>query len=98
MFGTGNIIYAQLGYMLPKNLLKSGQLMPYISSTMASFDRLQGQKMNIYNAGINWLIKGHNAKISLDWQNRPTYFLDSNANVRSGARKNAFTVQYQIFI
>jgi len=98
MFGTGNVIYAQFGYLLAKNLLKSGQLMPYVSSTMASYDRLQGHKMNLYNAGINWFIKGHNAKISLDWQNRPTYSIDTNNNVQSGARKNAFTLQYQIFI
>ncbi len=98
MFGTGSVIYAQCGYLLPKNLLKSGQLMPYASFTMAQFDRLGNQKMNLYNAGVNWLIKGHNAKISIDWQNRPTYSIDASAKVQSGVRKNCFTVQYQIFI
>jgi hypothetical protein len=99
MFGTGQIGYIQLGYLLPKDFLGShGQLMPYASSTLAFFDRLQGKNMTLYNAGLNWLIQGHHAKISLDWQNRPTYFLDVNTNVQSETRKNSFTIQYQIFI
>lgn len=100
MFGTGSQVYAQVGYLLPKKLLgeEHGQLMPYVTTTMSKFDRLQGQAMNIYNAGINWLINGHKAKITFDWQNRPTYFLDINSNVQSGARKNVYTIQYQIFI
>lgn len=98
MFGTGSSMYAQLGYLLPNYLLKShGQLMPYIAYTMADYERLEGQKMTIYNAGINWLINGHKAKISLDWQNRPTYFIDSNLKVQTGLRKNSLTLQYQIF-
>ncbi len=98
MFGTGSIVYTQLGYLLPKNLLKSGQLMPYVAATMANFDRLGGQQMSVYNAGVNWLIKGHNAKITIDWQNRPTFFLDASTKVQQGVRKNCFTLQYQIFI
>ncbi len=99
MFGTGSVIYTQVGYLLPNDLLKShGQLMPYVSTTMADFNRLDGKKMTVYNAGINWLINGHKAKISVDWQNRPTYYLDTNSKVQTGSRKNALTVQYQIFI
>ena len=98
MFGTGRIIYVQLGFLLPELRGGHGQMMPYVSSTLASFDRLQGANTNLYNAGVNWLIKGHNAKISLDWQNRPTYFIDAASRVQSGTRKNTFTIQYQIFI
>ncbi len=98
MFGTGNVIYTQIGYLLPISVLKSGQLMPYASYTHASYERLEGKKMDIYNAGINYLIKGHNAKVSLDWQNRPVYGLDNNGAVTSGSRKNSIILQYQIFI
>jgi hypothetical protein len=50
----------------------------------------------IYNAGINWLINQHHAKISLDWQNRPTYAIDNLGNVVSGTRRNQVVLQYQI--
>lgn len=98
MFGSGTVIYAQCGYLMPNDLLNKGLLMPYVSATMASFDRLQGKSMNLYNAGVNWLIKGHNAKMTLDWQNRPTYSIDAANNIQSGSRKNCFILQYQIFI
>ena len=98
MFGTGSVVYAQCGYLLPKNILPSGQLMPYVAYTMAKYDRLGNLNMNLFNAGVNWLIKGHNAKLSIDWQNRPTYFINSTADLQLGKRKNAFILQYQIFI
>ncbi len=98
MFGTGQMIYAQIAYLLPHATLQSGQLMPYASYTHANYDRLEGKKMEVYNAGINYLIKGHNAKFSIDWQNRPTYSLDNSGAVQKGTRKNSIILQYQIFI
>lgn len=98
MFGSGTVIYSQIGYLLPANTLKSGQLMPYASFTHSSYDRLLDKTISIYNAGINYLIKGHAAKISLDWQNRPTFKTDGAGNIQNDARKNCFILQYQIFI
>jgi hypothetical protein len=100
MFGTGQVIYSQFGFLLPKNLLgeKGGQLMPYASITHASFDRLNGKSMDVFNLGMNWLIKGHKAKLSLDYQNRPTYATDSNNNIFKAGRKSCATLQFQIFI
>lgn len=98
MFGSGQILYTQFGYLLPKKFIKSGQIMPYASLTHARYDRLGNLSMDIYNAGINWLIHGHNAKISLDWQNRPTYSLDTDGQVEKGTRKHTFIIQYQISI
>lgn len=98
MFGTGQVLYTQVGYLLPKDLIKQGQLMPYATYTLANYERLGNQKVMLYNAGLNWLINGHNAKIALDWQNRPTYFINNNSEVEQGKRKNCFILQYQIFI
>jgi hypothetical protein len=53
--------------------------------------------MLVFDAGVNWLIKGHNSKISLDYQNRPTYTLDANKDVKASTRKSSVTLQYQIF-
>ncbi|MFL5743185.1 MAG: hypothetical protein ACJ751_00870 [Niastella sp.] len=99
MFGTGKVIYAQLGYLLPENFLKAkSRFMPYVTFTNAKFDRLLGQKMNVYNAGINCLLNGHKSKFTLDWQNRPTYTQDFITNkVIKGSRKNSVVLQYQIF-
>lgn len=99
MFGTGQVGYAQVGYLLPKSLLgeKNGQLMPYVSGQFADYNGLNHQGMLVFDVGVNWLIKGHNSKISLDYQNRPTYTLDVNKYVVAGPRKSSVTIQYQIF-
>jgi hypothetical protein len=98
MFGTGTVLYTQVGYLLPAELIKNGQLMPYATYTYSKYDRLGNQSVDIYNAGLNWLINAHNAKISLDWQNRPTFQTAGDGTIIKGVRKNAFTLQYQIFI
>ncbi len=100
MFGSGQIIYAQFGYLLPKKVLgeKNGQLMPFVSTQIAKYDALQSNTMVLFDLGLNWFIKDHQAKLSLDLQNRPTYFLNSNNEVKSGARKTCLILQYQIFI
>lgn len=98
MFGTGTALYSQLGYLFPKNFLGDfGTIMPYASWTHANWEHLMGKSMDILNGGVNWLINGHKAKISLDWQNRPTYSL-SEGKVTSGKRKNQVVIQYQIFL
>jgi hypothetical protein len=98
MFGTGQVVYAQAGWLLPKKLLgeKNGQLMPYLSGQFADYNALQHKNMLVLDAGFNWLINGHRAKISIDYQNRPTYFLDANNNVKAGSRKSGVIVQYQV--
>jgi hypothetical protein len=100
MFGTGQVGYAQFGFLLPKKLLGegNGQLMPFLSAQYSDYEALQHKGMLLFDAGLNWLIKGHNSKISIDYQNRPTYYLDTKGDVQNGNRKNCFIVQYQILI
>ena len=100
MFGTGQIIYSQLGYLLPKKWLgeNGGQLMPYVSYTGAQFERLDKNPMHVWNAGINWFMKGHKAKITLDYQNRSTFETDALGKISQDPRKGTLTLQYQIFI
>ena len=83
MYGTGHLIYSQLGYLLKKDLLGKGNgtLMPYATFQTAKYDRLDKQMM-VFNLGTNWFIKGNNSKISLDYQNRPVYSLTGNDLVR----------------
>lgn len=100
MFGTGQALYGQLGYLLPAHLLGSehGALMPYASAMYADWQRLEGQPMLVTNLGLNWLINGHKAKLSLDWQNRPVYGLNAEGKVLSQGNRNCVVLQYQIFL
>ena len=100
MFGTGQVAYAQFGFLLPKKLLgtDNGQLMPFVSAQYADYEALQHKGMLLFDAGLNWLIKGHNSKISIDYQNRPTYYFDNKGDVQNGSRKSCFILQYQILI
>lgn len=97
MFGTGQVWYLQIAYLMKKDLLgaEHGTLMPYVSLMSADYTRLDKQ-MNVINAGVNWLIKGHSSKLTLDLQNRPYYQQQGTELLRNG-RKNQVVLQYQIF-
>jgi hypothetical protein len=96
MFGTGDIVYGQLGYLMPDKMLGEGhgKLMPYVSVMSADFDRVSSM-MNVWSAGINWLIDGHNSKLSLDYQNRPVYSVEGST-LKEESRKSQLVLQYQI--
>ena len=96
MFGTGQVLYAQVGYLLKKDLLgEVGTLMPYASLMSGNYDGLS-DRMNVIDVGVNWLIKGHNSKITLDYQNRPVYEATGNDLMKS-ANKGQVVLQYQVF-
>jgi hypothetical protein len=97
MFGTGDVWYGQLGYLMSKDLIGSGngQLMPYVSLMSAGYDRLHDQ-MNVFNVGINWLLKGHNSKITFDYQNRPLFNTNASGNIVKTSSRDQFVLQYQI--
>jgi hypothetical protein len=97
MFGTGQVLYAQVGYLLKKDLLGEGNgtLMPYASLMSASYDRLE-DPMNVWDVGVNWFIKGHNSKITIDYQNRPAFINEGGDYIKDGT-KGQVLLQYQIF-
>jgi hypothetical protein len=99
MFGTGSVVYAQAGYKLKDGLLGSqGTLMPYASLQHADYERLR-DGMNVFNLGVNWLIKGNNGKMTLNYENRPVYRNSLVANeLEKYARRGSWTLQYQISI
>jgi hypothetical protein len=96
MFGSGNVFYAQVGYLMKNDLMGEGNgtLMPYISMQSAKYHRLDKQ-MNVVDVGVNWLIKGHGSKISLDYQSRPNYD-QQGAELISSGRSSQVVLQYQI--
>jgi hypothetical protein len=99
MFGTGSTVYTQAGYKLKQDLLGAGHgtLMPYAAWTHSNYDRL-ADPVDIFNVGVNWLISGHNSKVSLDWQRRPTFGVATDGSIQREAHKSQVTLQYQVFI
>jgi hypothetical protein len=106
MFGTGQVIYAQAGYLMKKDLLGSqGTLQPYATYQRNMFTAL-ADAANVYDVGINWLMNGHKSKLSFDYQNRPIYNSANNISVGDpsgikqgvSGRRGCFVVQYQIYI
>ncbi|GAB3541769.1 hypothetical protein [Spirosoma fluminis] len=104
MFGSGNVVYSQLGYLLRQDLFGNGNgtLMPYAQAQIADYQRINGT-LGIYNLGVNWLIRGNNTKITLDYQNRPYYqtgaTVDGNVQqINAAGRRGQFVLQFQVFI
>lgn len=98
MFGTGSVIYSQVGYLFRQDLLGSvGTLLPYAQAQIGKYDRVNGS-MGVYNAGLNWLIRGHNSKLTLDYQNRPYYQALPSGQLDAQGRRGQLVLQYQVFI
>ncbi|MEY3854033.1 MAG: hypothetical protein RIS68_47 [Bacteroidota bacterium] len=91
MFGTGHVVYAQIGY------LNAARFMPYAAATLAKYDRLGNSGTATYHFGLNYYVQGNKAKLSLDLQNRPTYEV-KQGEIVSGNRLNSLTLQFQLFI
>lgn len=94
--GTGSSFYTQLGYLLPyvDKARKYGQLQPYCSLQYSDFESLQ-DPMVTYDLGINWHLKGHLSKFTLNFQNRPVYALSPQA-ISLDERKWSAILQYII--
>ena len=96
MFGTGQVWYTQVGYLMKKDLFGEGNgtLMPYASLMSAKYERLDKQ-MNVVDVGVNWLLKGQSSKFTLGYQTRPYYEQQGTDLLRNG-RRSQVVLQYQI--
>lgn len=98
MFGTGAVVYTQIGYLLPSIRADlANRWMPYLAATLAQYDRLGNHATHTFNVGINYFIQGHKSKLSLDYQNRPTYQINQG-ELGSGNRMSSLSLQFQLFI
>jgi hypothetical protein len=98
MIGTGQTFYLQGGYLFKDSLFnKFGTMQWYASIQSSKFERLTST-MNVYETGINFLIKQHQSKITLAYQSRPYFKYNANKlgeEVKS-ARRGMLVCQYQI--
>ena len=72
--GSGTVLFAQLGYMLPTSLLgnAAGQIMPYAIYTHAQLVRVK-EAVQTYDVGLQYFFNGHQSKVTLDYQSRPVF-------------------------
>ena len=94
--GTGNSLYAQIGYLFPYigKTQKYGRLQPFMSYQYSDFEILS-DPMTTYDFGINWYLKGHLSKFTLNAQSRPIYQETSEGIFRED-RKWSAILQYII--
>ncbi|GAA4024375.1 hypothetical protein GCM10022409_05460 [Hymenobacter glaciei] len=97
--GTGGVFYGQVGLLLPKNLLgPKARLQPYVAYQHANYDGLKTSDgstkgVNIMDAGLNLLLDGHNAKVTLNYRPRPDF-----TNVNDVKYRPEVTLQTQVFL
>ena len=91
--GTGLGLVGQFGFLLPKMGKNNTQLQPYIAGQYSDFDALEGSIFQ-FDVGINWFIKGHKSKFTLNGQNRPILYQE-NSDIQLEDRKWMLVLQYQ---
>ncbi|MBA2745262.1 MAG: hypothetical protein H0U44_03455 [Flavisolibacter sp.] len=97
-FGTGHIVYGQLGYKTKNNLVGTTSFLPYVSLQWADYDRLK-ENMLFWDAGISWLLKNHAAKLTAAYQSRPVYQqLPNEFEATKTDRKGAYILQFQVLL
>jgi hypothetical protein len=71
--GSGHFLYSELGYLLPKNLLPQlGRFQPFGTLAYKNLDFLAEGSVS-WGIGLNYLLEGHHAKVSVRYQTRPLY-------------------------
>jgi hypothetical protein len=89
--GTGSNVYGHLGYYV-----KSAQLMPYVAVQIGDYkghsdNENTPSNMSSINAGLNYYIQGHNAKLTLEWH-------QINNDLNTGADISQVRLQAHVFL
>lgn len=98
LIGTGNIYYAQVGYVTGKTLIPKLRLQPYAAFTYATFHGVRNSQdkmvpVKMLDLGTNFLLEGHHAKVTLNYRLRPDFYNVDNVRYRS-----ELTLQTMIYL
>lgn len=85
-YGTGNMIYSHIGYVIPGNIKKT-RFQPYVSYANNTYEASNDNR-NIIGGGINAYFSGHNSKLTFDYKN-------SQFGI---TKTNTFTIQAMIYL
>ncbi|OGX89786.1 hypothetical protein [Hymenobacter coccineus] len=97
--GTGTAQTIQTGYLLPQRLLgPKARLQPYASYTHGHYEGLRRedgriQDVHLFDGGVNVLLDGHQAKITLNYRARPDF-----TNVNDVRYRPEVTMQMQAIL
>lgn len=95
LIGTGHHIVSQLGFLLPGRILGI-QLQPYAALQLSAMDALD-DPMLMLEGGLNWLLSGHNAKVTTHYRSRPV-FQASGGDVTASERASELIMQLQVLL
>ncbi len=93
MIGTGSTGYGQFGWLMPWKINRL-QFQPYVLSQMSKFEALNAMMFQ-FGVGMNMFVYGHNAKVSLEYRNRPIFDTEGNVESRGGS---GLVLQIHFFI
>lgn len=96
--GTGNIYYAQLGYLFAKseNADRKGRFQPYAATQIADLEALN-TPMTMYELGVNYYTTGtFGPKFSLNYQNRAIYDKTLTGQYKQSDRLAMVVLQCQV--
>lgn len=88
--GTGTSVLLETGYLLPSSALAGLSLQPYFRGQLSFWDALNSNLAPQLEAGLNWFVIGHHAKLTLHYRARPVFVGDvgvetgSNEPVQDG--------------
>jgi hypothetical protein len=100
LIGTGSAAYAELGYVFPgkAQLLPDGafshmRIQPYLAATFGAYEALR-QPFLLPEAGINFHLEGHHARLNFHYRGRPVY--DATRNFRD--TRTEVLMQAQVYL
>jgi len=95
LLGTGHTGYSELGFLMPGSVGDVGaQFQLYVNTQLSKWDGYQ-DIMAHFGVGLNAFIHKHNAKVTLEYRNRPIFDVSGNVLNRKG---NSFVLQMHLFI
>lgn len=98
MYGSGQIVYLQSAYLFRRDLLNTLGTIQVYGDGMLAFYEVLNDPMLVWDAGLNWLIKGQDAKLSFNYQNRPVFQYNASnysGSELKGQRKGMLVLQLQ---
>jgi ribosome-associated translation inhibitor RaiA len=95
LLGTGHTGYSELGFLMPGKVGKVGaQFQLYVNTQLSKWEAYNDTMAHV-GVGLNAFIHRHNAKVTLEYRNRPIFDASGSVANRKG---NSFVLQMHLFI
>jgi hypothetical protein len=94
LLGTGEMLYAQAGLLLPAFKKSKLRIQPVAAAAWKNLEALQEPGL-FWDAGTNFYLDGHHAKVTLQYSSRPLYDVETRT-IRD--RKGEFVIQLQVYL